>query len=181
MYLYSRSASIYGGSAQIQRNVLAERYLGLPPTPTGVPWGRGGRVIPFAPVREDSIIRWNTQDHSIECRWSAARVRDRLESHGTCQPRNKDEASVTLTTRWSASTPSTRTGRTRASRDQWVAPRAEKVSEVVARSIVQDIASRSLQPGTMLPPETVMLERYRVGRASLARGSASSRSRASSR
>ena len=31
--LYSRAASIYGGSAQIQRNVLAERYLGLPPEP----------------------------------------------------------------------------------------------------------------------------------------------------
>ena len=52
----------------------------------------------------------------------------------------------------------------------WVAPRAEKVSEVVARSIVQDIASRDLQPGTMLPPESVMLERYRVGRASLREG-----------
>src|SRR6478736_4725215 len=52
----------------------------------------------------------------------------------------------------------------------WVAPRAEKVSEVVARSIVQDIASRELQPGTMLPPESVMLERYRVGRASLREG-----------
>jgi len=31
--LYSRAASIYGGSAQIQRNVLAERHLGLPPEP----------------------------------------------------------------------------------------------------------------------------------------------------
>jgi alkylation response protein AidB-like acyl-CoA dehydrogenase len=29
-YLYSRAATIYGGSAQIQRNVLAERCLGLP-------------------------------------------------------------------------------------------------------------------------------------------------------
>ena len=52
----------------------------------------------------------------------------------------------------------------------WVAPRAEKVSEVVARSVVQDIATRDLQPGTMLPPESVMLERYRVGRASLREG-----------
>jgi alkylation response protein AidB-like acyl-CoA dehydrogenase len=33
LYLYSRAASIYGGSAQIQRNVLAERYLGLPVEP----------------------------------------------------------------------------------------------------------------------------------------------------
>ncbi len=48
--------------------------------------------------------------------------------------------------------------------------RTEKVSEVVARSIVQDIAKRDLQPGTMLPPESVMLDRYKVGRASLREG-----------
>jgi alkylation response protein AidB-like acyl-CoA dehydrogenase len=29
-YYYSRAASIYGGSAQIQRNIIAERLLGLP-------------------------------------------------------------------------------------------------------------------------------------------------------
>ena len=29
-YLYSRACSIYGGSAQIQRNIVAERILGLP-------------------------------------------------------------------------------------------------------------------------------------------------------
>lgn len=50
------------------------------------------------------------------------------------------------------------------------ARRAEKVSEVVARSIVQDIAARGLPPGSMLPPETAMLERYQVGRASLREG-----------
>lgn len=32
-WLYSRAASIYGGSAQIQRNVIGERMLGLPPEP----------------------------------------------------------------------------------------------------------------------------------------------------
>jgi alkylation response protein AidB-like acyl-CoA dehydrogenase len=32
-WLYSRAASIYGGSAQIQRNVIGERILGLPPEP----------------------------------------------------------------------------------------------------------------------------------------------------
>ena len=50
------------------------------------------------------------------------------------------------------------------------ARRAEKVSEVVARAIAQDIANRDLPPGTMLPSEAVMLERYRVGRASLREG-----------
>jgi alkylation response protein AidB-like acyl-CoA dehydrogenase len=29
-YLYGRAASVYGGSAQIQRNIIAERLLGLP-------------------------------------------------------------------------------------------------------------------------------------------------------
>jgi alkylation response protein AidB-like acyl-CoA dehydrogenase len=29
-YLYSRAASIYGGSAQVQRNIISERLLGLP-------------------------------------------------------------------------------------------------------------------------------------------------------
>jgi len=48
--------------------------------------------------------------------------------------------------------------------------RTEKVSEVVARSIMQDIAKRALQPGTKLPPESVMLDRYKVGRASLREG-----------
>ena len=48
--------------------------------------------------------------------------------------------------------------------------RTEKVSEVVARAIANDIVARDLAPGTKLPPETVMLERYQVGRASLREG-----------
>ena len=43
--------------------------------------------------------------------------------------------------------------------------RTEKISEVIAREIVRD--SRGLPPGTMLPPEAKLLERYRVSRASL--------------
>jgi GntR family transcriptional repressor for pyruvate dehydrogenase complex len=43
--------------------------------------------------------------------------------------------------------------------------RTEKISEVIAREIVRD--SRGLPPGTMLPPEARLLERYRVSRASL--------------
>ena len=43
--------------------------------------------------------------------------------------------------------------------------RTEKLSEVLAREIVRDL--RDLEPSTMLPPEAVMLDKYRVGRASL--------------
>jgi len=45
--------------------------------------------------------------------------------------------------------------------------RSAKVSELLARGILEDIVARDLQPGTMLPPEAQMLEQYRVGRASL--------------
>jgi GntR family transcriptional regulator, transcriptional repressor for pyruvate dehydrogenase complex len=45
--------------------------------------------------------------------------------------------------------------------------RAAKVSELVARSIIQDIVARQLPAGTMLTSEAVMLKRYGVGRASL--------------
>lgn len=45
--------------------------------------------------------------------------------------------------------------------------RATKLSEIVAREIVHDIAARGLEPSATLPPESVMLEQYGVGRASL--------------
>jgi DNA-binding FadR family transcriptional regulator len=48
-----------------------------------------------------------------------------------------------------------------------VTRRTEKVSEVVARQIVKDIVTSGLKPGSMLPPETQMLQRFKVGRASL--------------
>lgn len=50
------------------------------------------------------------------------------------------------------------------------APRIEKRSEVVARSIAQEIASRDLPPGYQLPSEAEMLSRYGIGRASLREG-----------
>jgi alkylation response protein AidB-like acyl-CoA dehydrogenase len=35
MYLFSRADTIYGGTNQIQRNLIAERALGLPKEPRG--------------------------------------------------------------------------------------------------------------------------------------------------
>jgi GntR family transcriptional regulator, transcriptional repressor for pyruvate dehydrogenase complex len=46
-------------------------------------------------------------------------------------------------------------------------PRSGKISEKIARDILDDIVVRQLEPGTMLSSEAVMLERYGVGRASL--------------
>lgn len=47
------------------------------------------------------------------------------------------------------------------------ASRSEKVSEVVAQRIVEDIVARQLNPGDKLPAESLMLKIYRVSRASL--------------
>ena len=33
LFLYTRADTIYGGSDQIQRNIIGERALGLPPEP----------------------------------------------------------------------------------------------------------------------------------------------------
>jgi GntR family transcriptional regulator, transcriptional repressor for pyruvate dehydrogenase complex len=43
--------------------------------------------------------------------------------------------------------------------------RTEKLSESVARDIIHDM--RGFPPGSMLPPESVMLEQYDIGRGSL--------------
>jgi len=42
-----------------------------------------------------------------------------------------------------------------------------KMSERIAREILQDIKRRRIAPGTTLPPESAMLERFGVGRASV--------------
>ena len=48
-----------------------------------------------------------------------------------------------------------------------MAQRTEKVAESIARQIVQDIHRNNMAPGTTLPPESAMLERFGVGRGSL--------------
>jgi DNA-binding FadR family transcriptional regulator len=45
--------------------------------------------------------------------------------------------------------------------------RGDKVSAVIAREIVRDIARQRLAPGTTLGPESLLLQRYQVSRASL--------------
>jgi len=45
--------------------------------------------------------------------------------------------------------------------------RSEKVSAIIAREIVRDIARQKLAPGTTLESESAMLRRYQVARASL--------------
>ncbi|HVW42149.1 MAG TPA: FCD domain-containing protein [Amycolatopsis sp.] len=50
-----------------------------------------------------------------------------------------------------------------------VAPvrKTEKVSELVAREILHDIARRKLPPGSKLPPEAELVAKYQVARVSL--------------
>jgi GntR family transcriptional regulator, transcriptional repressor for pyruvate dehydrogenase complex len=45
--------------------------------------------------------------------------------------------------------------------------RTEKIAESVARQILRDIQRQGLQPGSSLPPEAAMLERFDIGRGSL--------------
>lgn len=45
--------------------------------------------------------------------------------------------------------------------------RTEKIAERVAREILRDIKFDELRPGAGLPPESVMLERFDIGRGSL--------------
>jgi DNA-binding FadR family transcriptional regulator len=45
--------------------------------------------------------------------------------------------------------------------------RTTKVSEIVAREILEFIVDADLEPGTRLPPESAMLQTYDVGRSSL--------------
>jgi DNA-binding FadR family transcriptional regulator len=45
--------------------------------------------------------------------------------------------------------------------------RTVKKAELLARAIVQEIAARGSKPGDVLPPESVMMEEYGVGRATL--------------
>ncbi|MEP7740014.1 FCD domain-containing protein [Nocardioides sp. 31GB23] len=46
-------------------------------------------------------------------------------------------------------------------------PRSIKISEIVARQVLNEIASQGLEVGARLPPEAVMLQKYGVARGSL--------------
>lgn len=48
-----------------------------------------------------------------------------------------------------------------------VGRRTEKIAETVAREILRDMQQQGLQAGAMLPHESIMLERYDIGRGSL--------------
>ncbi|MDQ1397038.1 MAG: GntR family transcriptional regulator, transcriptional repressor for pyruvate dehydrogenase complex [Acidimicrobiaceae bacterium] len=45
--------------------------------------------------------------------------------------------------------------------------RSEKLAELIARQIVEDVLRDGLEPGTRLPPERQMVARFKVGRATL--------------
>lgn len=45
--------------------------------------------------------------------------------------------------------------------------RAEKLSELIARQILRDIVDQQLPPGTQLPGDSAMCERFNVGKASV--------------
>src|SRR5580692_2132457 len=47
------------------------------------------------------------------------------------------------------------------------AQRTEKVAEILARKILQDIRRDGLGPGSMLPAESTMVEQYGAGRGSV--------------